>query len=195
MKRSMEERKSGGMEGWKIGRMEEGKSGRRAGSPRAVSHRLALAVTNSRSKLADERGQSLLAPAILWAFALTLIIGLVFDLGAVAIAQVRAQDAADLAVQEAAKTLDLSNFGAGQEIVLSSAAVGRARSCLAEYSNGHVTLTRLVLYQPDARHWALQLDGEIHIKMRFLSWVGIDEVERRVHAQAVPAFGAESEGD
>jgi len=174
---------AGRLEGWK------------SGSRNAHCGLLAPAVTKLCSKAADEKGQSLLLQATLWAFMLTLIIGLVYDLGAVAVAQVQAQDAADLAVQEAAKALNATDFGATQEVRLSPAAVNLARARLVEYSGGRVTLTHLAVVHPDARHWALQLDGEVRVKMRFLAWIGIPKITRQVHARAIPAFGVEMEGE
>lgn len=144
--------------------------------------------------LADEQGQALLLQTILSVLLLVLVIGLVYDLGAVALAQARAQDAADLAVQDAAKELNVVRFTAGQEVTLSQNALVRAQTRLAEYSAGQVHLTGLQLVKPDPAHTGIRLTGELIIRTRFLHLLGLNTITRRVSAIAVPAFGIAGEG-
>lgn len=143
----------------------------------------------------DTRGQSITTTVLLMVPVLLLAIGLLYDAGAVAIAQVRVQDAADLAVQDAVKYLDYGAFYAGQRVTVSPEAVYMAQQRLAEYyPEGAVSLTGLSLRWPDVSHVALHLQAHTEIPTRFLWLVGINSIERRVQAVAVPAFGSEGEG-
>ena len=143
----------------------------------------------------DTRGQSITTTVLLMVPVLLLAIGLLYDAGAVAIAQVKVQDAADLAVQDAVKYLDYGAFYAGQQVTVSTEAVYVAQQRLAEYyPEGTVNLTGLSLLWPDAKHVALHLAANTEIPTRFLWLVGIDSIERRVQAVAVPSFGSEGEG-
>jgi hypothetical protein len=143
----------------------------------------------------DDRGQTLLTQTLLLVPLLILMIGLVYDLGGLAIAQARAQDAADLAVQDAAKYLHVGSFYAGQEVRISQASVEVASRQAQAYSGGDLALRRLYLVRPDSRHTGLVLEGETTIPMRFLWLIGIPEAERRVQAMAVLSFGIEAEGE
>ncbi len=151
-----------------------------------------------RKRLRNESGQSILTFMLIAMLVLVLTIGLLHDLGALAVAQVRAQDAADLAVQDAVRQgLDLNAFYAGQQISLTSGAVPLAQQRLRTYygaREGEIELLNLYLTRPDARHWTLTLEARLEVPTRFLSWVGIPHIERYLRATAVPAFGAEQEG-
>ena len=152
-------------------------------------------MMSMRKMLRDTRGQSITTTVLLMVPVLLLAIGVLYDAGAVAIAQVRVQDAADLAVQDAVKYLDYGAFYAGQQVTVSTEAVSVAQQRLAEnYPEGTVNLTGLFLTWPDARHVALHLHAYTEIPTRFLWLVGINSIERRVQAVAVPSFGAEGEG-
>ena len=93
-------------------------------------------VGNRKSRIqnlkSDETGQSLTVLVLVASLAMLLIVGLLHDAGAVAVAQVQAQAAADLAVQEAAKELDLAAFYAGQRVTLTSGALQLAQQRLTE---------------------------------------------------------------
>ncbi len=152
-------------------------------------------MMNIRKMWRDTRGQSITTTVLLMVPVLLLAIGILHDAGAVALAQVRVQDAADLAVQDAVKYLDYGAFYAGQRVTVSTEAVAMARQRLAEYyPEGVVNLTGLSLMYPDAKHVALRLDANTEIPTRFLWLVGISSIERRFQAVAVPAFGSEGEG-
>ncbi len=125
---------------------------------------------------------------------LLLMLGLVYDLGAIAIAQSAGQDAADLAVQDAVKYLTTPAFYARQEVQLSQGAVSAAGHYLEHYTGGQARLTGLTLVRPNRSHWALQLEAEIEIPLRFLRLIGIPTATRRLQAVAVPAFGIQREG-
>lgn len=146
----------------------------------------------------DTRGQSLLMQAILVVPVLLLAIGLVYDLGAVAVAQTRAQDVVDLAVQDAAKYINWSTFYATQEIVLMNEAVTVAQLRVDEYSNGQVQLLTLnvIPYEINGKHFqGIYMLGEVEIPMRYLHMLGLPTITRRVQALAVPAYGIESAGN
>jgi hypothetical protein len=123
------------------------------------------------------------------------MIGLVYDLGAIAIAQAAGQDAADLAVQDAAKYISQSAFYAKQEVGVGPGAFDLAVYRLGAYSNGQAQLRGLWLVRPDDRHLALWLEAEIEIPLPFLRLVGISTATRRIRASAVPAFGIRYEGE
>lgn len=144
--------------------------------------------------LSDERGLSLLVQALLVVPILVAIIGLTYDLGAVAIVQARAQDAIDLAAQDAAKELNVGRFTAGQEVTLSQGAVARAQARLAEYSGGQVQLVSARLVKPDPAHTGVFLSGVTVVPTRFLRTLGVTQITRRVAATAIPAFGIAGEG-
>lgn len=145
--------------------------------------------------LSAETGQSLLIQTLVLIPLLVLLIGLVYDLGAVAVVQARLQDAADLAVQDAAKTLSYAAFWDTQEIRLAATSGDLAAQRLAEYSQGQAYLAGLYMAQPDNRHTALYLVAEAKITTPFLRLIGIPTVIRRARAVAVPAFGIGAEGE
>jgi Flp pilus assembly protein TadG len=142
----------------------------------------------------DQQGQTTLVETLFILPVLVLMIGMVYDLGAVAVAQVRAQDAADLAVQDAAKHLAWGAFFVGQQVTLGDDAVPVATERLQAYSGGHVTLQALYLVPGADGATALYLAGETTVPMRFLGLLGIRQVTRRVEAFAVPGFGIETAG-
>lgn len=146
-------------------------------------------------RLRCPEGQSLLTQTLLLIPVLLLMIGLIFDLGAVAIAQTAGQDAADLAVQDAAKHISRDAFYTNQEIVVSVVAFDLAARQLDVYSRGQARLLGLWLVRPDDRHLALWMEAEVEIPLRFLRLVGIPTATRRIRASAVPAFGIRREGE
>ena len=141
--------------------------------------------------LPDERGQSIVVMLLLLIPILVLVIGLVYDLGNVAAAQTIAQDAADLAVQDAAKQIDLAHFVDTQEVILAPDAV-RVASWWVDYmTDGRMQL--LDLYT--TAEGQIVLTGQVVVKARFLGMVGIPVIRRRVVAIARPRYGAQKEGD
>jgi hypothetical protein len=146
-------------------------------------------------RLRRPEGQSLLTQTLLLVPVLLLMIGLIFDLGAVAIAQAAGQDAADLAVQDAAKHISRDAFYTNQEVAVSVVAFDLAARQLDVYSRGQARLLGLWLVRPDDRHLALWMEAEIEIPLRFLRLVGIPTAKRRIRASAVPAFGIRREGE
>lgn len=141
----------------------------------------------------DERGQSLLTQAMFLIPVLILVIGLTYDLGAVAVAQVRLQDCVDLAAQDAVKNIDYGWFFTYQDISLTPAALDVARDRLAQYSGGQAQLTGLSV-EYTAQYMMLRLRAETRVPMRFLRLAGITAVTRRAEALALPAFGIEGAG-
>jgi len=147
-------------------------------------------------KRKNESGQSLVVMVLLLLPVLLALIGLACDLGAIAVAQVRAQDAADMAVQDAVKALDVQAYLVRQEIVLSPEAVAVAQRRLTEATGDRVRLTQLAIIYPQARQPALYLVGEVTVETPFLRWlIGRPTVVRQVQALGVPAYGLESAGD
>lgn len=155
-------------------------------------------VGNRKSRIqnlkSDETGQSLTVLVLVASLAMLLIVGLLHDAGAVAVAQVQAQAAADLAVQEAAKELDLAAFYAGQRVTLTSGALQLAQQRLTEYYTGPLQLTGLGLEQPTSRHVAIRLTARLVVPTPYLRLIGIPTIERHIQAVAVPAFGNQWEG-
>ena len=143
----------------------------------------------------DERGQSITIMALFLLPVLLLAVGLLVDLSHVAVGQVRAQDAVDLAAQDAAKELDVGSFTVRQEVRLHPGALQVAQARVREYTGGDwLVLTQLSLFYPDARHVAVYVAGEVEIPTRFLWLLGIRTITRRVEAIAVPALGITGEG-
>ncbi len=148
-----------------------------------------------RRLLRDERGQSITIMVLFLLPVLLLAVGLLVDLSHVAVGQVRAQDAVDLAAQDAAKELDAGSFVVRQQVRLQPGALQVAQARAREYAGGDwLTVTDLSLIYPDARHVAVYLAGEVEIPTRFMGLIGIRTITRRVAAVAVPAFGITGEG-
>ena len=141
--------------------------------------------------LYDEQGQSIVAILLLLIPVLILVIGLVYDLGNVAAAQTVAQDAADLAAQDAAKQIDVGHFLETQEVILAPDAVWVASWRVDYVTSGRMQL--LDLYTTAEEQ--IVLNGQVAVKTRFLGVIGIPTVHRRVEAIARPRFGAQKEGD
>jgi hypothetical protein len=139
----------------------------------------------------DERGQSVVVMLLLLIPILVLIIGLVYDLGNVAAAQTIAQDAADLAVQDAAKQIDLAHFVDTQEVILAQGATWVASWWVDYMTDGRMQV--LDLYT--TAEGQIFLTGQVVVKMRFLWMIGIPTIHRRVVAIARPRHGAQKEGD
>ncbi len=140
--------------------------------------------------LADERGQSLVVMLLLLVPVLVLVIGLVHDLGNVAAAQTIAQDAADLAVQDAAKQIDLAHYQTTQEILLAPDALTVASWWVDYATSGQMQVLNLYATEGD-----IVLEGQVTVRTNFLDAIGIPVIHRRVVAVARPRFGAQGEGD
>lgn len=139
----------------------------------------------------DERGQSIVVMLLLLIPILILVIGLVYDLGNVAAAQTVAQDAADLAAQDAAKQIDVQHFLETQEVVLAPDAVWVASWWVDYVTAGRMQLLNLYT----TAEGQIVLKGQVAVDTRFLGVVGIPTVRRQVLAIARPRFGAQNEGD
>jgi hypothetical protein len=148
----------------------------------------------SISVLNDERGQSIVVMLLLLVPLLVLVIGLVHDLGNVAAAQTIAQDAADLAVQDAAKQIDTAHYQATQEILLAPDALTVA-SWWVDYATGGQMQVLNLYVSTDGIDAAIVLEGQVTVRTRFLDVIGIPVIHRRVVAVARPRFGAQDEGD
>ena len=128
---------------------------------------------------------------VLLALTLVLVVGLENDLGRVAVAQTIAQDAADLAVQDAAKQIDIEHFAATQEVILAPDAVYVASYWVDWMTEGRMQVTGLYT-TPEGE---VVLEGQVEVETRFLGMIGIPKIYRRVVAVARPRFGAQEEGD
>jgi len=140
----------------------------------------------------DQRGQSYTTMFLLALPLLIVIIGMVYDLSNVAIAQTMAQNAADLAAQEAAKQINVGHFLAHQQIVLAPEALAIANATVAAMTDGQMTVRNLQLLDGGRR---IYLEGEVRVHTLILPLIGISEVRREVRAVAEPAFGIQQEGD
>lgn len=140
----------------------------------------------------DQRGQSYTTMFLLLLPLLVLVIGMAYDLSNVAIMQTMAQNAADLAVQEAAKQIDVPYFLAHQQIRLRPAALTAARLTAASMTDGRMLVTGLQLLDGGRR---VYLQGELRLEPLILPLIGIREVRREVRAVAEPAFGIQEIGD
>ena len=115
-----------------------------------------------------------------------------FDLGNVAVAQTIAQNAADLAVQEAAKWIDMGTFIHHQQVVLSPEALAVANLTVGDMTDGRMTVRRLEVRNGGRQ---IYLEGEVRVETLIMPLIGITEVRREVRAIAEPAYGIQEEGD
>ena len=138
----------------------------------------------------DERGQSFTAQMLVILPLLLLLFGLVYDLGNVAAGVSIAQNAADLAAQEAGKMVDVGHYMAYQEIRLRPEAASVAQSIADELTGGAFVVDGLYL------DGALVLvEGRVAVRTPFLeTFMGRRNITRPVVGIAEAAYGIEQEG-
>ena len=137
-----------------------------------------------------EEGQAVLAFAIGIVVIMWLLIGLMDDLGRLALAEIRALDAVELAVQDAANEIDMAAFTGGQRIAISPYAASHAQATAGQLSGGLVTLTGIG-YQGQR----LTASATLELPMRWMGKVGVPVGRRTFDVSASAAYGLQVEDD
>ncbi|NWG32712.1 MAG: hypothetical protein HXY29_14655 [Rhodocyclaceae bacterium] len=121
-----------------------------------------------------------------------LLIGLMSDLGKLALAEVRAHDAVELAVQDAANYLDPNAFFGGQAVRLGARATWQANDVASRLTGGRVRLDGATFA---AGGRALLASAEVEVPLRWMARVGVPVGRRAFQAAAMPAYGLQVEND
>lgn len=145
-----------------------------------------------------EQGQATLVFALGLIVLMWLLIGLMDDLGRLALAEVRAHDAAELAVQDAANSIDPNAFFGGQAVRLSARATWQAQAVADRLtggrarSGGRVSLGG-VMFAGGGR--VLLASAEVEVPLRWMARVGVPVGRRAFQVAAMPAYGLQVEND
>lgn len=139
-----------------------------------------------------EQGQATLVFALGLIVLMWLLIGLMDDLGRLALAEVRAHDAVELAVQDAANYIDPNAFWGGQVVRLSAHATWQANSVASRLTGGRVNLGEVTLA---AGGRVLLASAELEVPLRWMARVGVPVGRRTFHVAAMPAYGLQVEND
>jgi hypothetical protein len=146
--------------------------------------------TNYRRLLLGQRGQSFTAQLLVILPLLVLLFGLVYDLGNVAAGVSIAQNAADLAAQEAGKMVDVGHYMTYQEIRLRPEAAVVAQSIADELTQGAFVVDGLYV---DGPH--VLVEGRVAVRTPFLeTFMGRRAITRPVIGLAEAAYGIEQQG-
>jgi len=144
-----------------------------------------------RRLMRGEEGQSFTVMFLIMLPILLLVLGISHDLGNVAAGAVIAQNAADLAAQEAGKRVDVGHFAQYQEIRLRPEA-GLVAQQVADDLTGGAFRVDAVYVQGDV----VVVEGRVNVRTPFLrAFLGIPHVTRPVQGVAEAAHGAEGWGE
>jgi len=123
---------------------------------------------------------------------LLLVLAVAHDLGNMAAGAAIAQDAADLAAQEAAKLVDVDHFIQYQEVRLRPEALMVAQMVADDLTGGAFQVDRVIVVQGNV----VVVEGRVSVRTPFLSaFVGVPRVTRPVMGVAQAAHGAERQGE
>ena len=139
-----------------------------------------------------EQGQATLIFALGLIVLMWLLIGLMDDLGRLALAEVRAHDAAELAVQDAANSIDPNAFFGGQAVRLSARATWQANGVASRLTGGRVSLEGVTVA---AGGRVLLASAEVEVPLRWMARVGVPVGRRAFQVAAMPAYGLQVEND
>jgi hypothetical protein len=140
--------------------------------------------------LGGERGQSFTAQLLVILPLLILLFGIVYDLGNVAAGVSIAQNAADLAAQEAGKMVDVNYYMTYQDIRLRPEAVYVVHSIAGEMTEGAFVVEAVYLDQA-----TVMVRGRVAVRTPFLeTFIGRRNITRPVVGTAEAAYGIEQEG-
>jgi uncharacterized membrane protein len=150
--------------------------------PRSTKGRVGL--------LEVERGQSFTAMLLVILPLLILLFGIVYDLGNVAAGVSIAQNAADLAAQEAGKMVDVNRYMTYQDIRLRPEAALVAQQVADEMTEGAFVVD--AVYIDGA---TIVVEGRVSVRTPFLdTFLGRRTITRPVVGIAEAAYGIEQEG-
>jgi hypothetical protein len=121
---------------------------------------------------------------------LLLVLGITYDLGNAAAMVTIAQNAADLAAQEAGKMIDLNSFAYSQQIGLRPEAALVAQQVADDLTGGAFVVDGVYLQGN-----IVQVEGRVSVRTPFLgAFLGIPRMTRRVTATAQAFYGIERPG-
>ena len=140
--------------------------------------------------LKSERGQSFILMLLVILPVLILVFGLVYDLGNVAAGVSIAQNAADLAAQEAGKLIDVNYYMTYQDIRLRPEAALVAQQVADEMTGGAFVVDGVYVEGEFIR-----VEGRVSVRTPFLdTFLGRRNITRPVVGIAEAAYGIEQEG-
>jgi uncharacterized membrane protein len=140
--------------------------------------------------LRNERGQSFILMLLVILPLLILVFGLAYDLGNVAAGVSIAQNAADLAAQEAAKMVDVTHYVTYQDVRLRPEAALVAQQVADEMTGGAFVVDGVYV---DGEF--IRVEGRVAVRTPFLeTFLGRRNVTRPVAGIAEAAYGIEQEG-
>lgn len=161
-------------------------------SSRVPGFRLTTATCNLKPSTSnDELGQSFILMLLVILPLLLLVLGVAYDLGNVAAGVVIAQNAADLAAQEAGKLVDVDYFVRWQEVRLRPEAVLVAQQVVSDLTDGAFRVDAIYVEEG-----FILVEGQVSVQTPFLqAFLGIPRITRPVQGAAEIAHGAEAEGE
>lgn len=139
-----------------------------------------------------EKGQSTLVFALGMVVLMWLLIGLMDDLGRLALAEIRALDAVELAAQDAANWVDTNIFWGAQEVKLSPAAMGHAQQTASALSDGRVTLGSLGIAGGGR---VLVVSADLEVPLKWMARVGVPVGRRTFRVSTTPSYGLQVENE
>ena len=123
---------------------------------------------------------------------LLLVLGVAHDLGNAAAGTAVAQNAADLAAQEAAKVVDVGRLAHRQVVGLQPTALTVAQAVADDLTAGAFRVDRVYV----ARQNLVVVEGRVSIRTPFLeAFLGIPRITRPVMGVAEAAHGTERGGE
>ncbi len=138
-----------------------------------------------------ENGQSFIVMLLVVLPLLLLVLGVAYDLGNAAAGVTIAQNAADLAAQEAAKLVDVGYFVQYQEVRLRPEAATVAQQMAEEMTGGAFVVEGV--YVEDE---VVVVTGRVSVQTPFLhTFLGVPRLTRPVESYARLYHGAEREGE
>jgi len=139
----------------------------------------------------EETGQSFIVMVLVVLPLLLLVLGASYDLGNVAAGVTIAQDAADLAAQEAGKLVDVDYLGARQEVRLRPEAAWVAQQVADDLTGGAFRVEGV-----HVQGKVVVVEGWVTVRTPFLgTFLGMHTVTRPVQGVAEAAHGAEAGGE
>jgi uncharacterized membrane protein len=148
-------------------------------------------MERTRELLQEERGQSFTAMLLIVLPLLLLVLGVAYDLGNVAAGVTVAQNAADLAAQEAGKMVDVDYFIEWEEVRLREEAGMVAQQVADDLTGGAFQVDAVYVEEN-----VVIVEGRVRVRTPFLdTFMGRSGVVRPVQGVARAAHGTEMEGE
>jgi uncharacterized membrane protein len=141
--------------------------------------------------IGDERGQSFVVMLLVVLPLLLLLLAVTHDLGNAAAGVTIAQNAADLAAQEAGKLVDVDHFTRWQELRLRPEAGLVAQQVADDLTGGAFRVDAVTV-----RGTFVTVEGRVRVRTPFLRvFLGVPAITRPVQATAEIAHGTERAGE